>query len=128
MEKYEVRDDRFKISFHEFSFLVEACIPGPRPIARAMFWEEVIDKYYHVLSNEERAKLHEWILRNPCFKLENEDCLLFANRYNPENQLLVIAERDGKIEEYKCFRHKGRYHTSSTSSVVEVYIQDIKHI
>ena len=54
--------NRFNIDFFEFSFLVEACIP-PRPIARAMFWDDVINKYYHVLTDNERQRLFEWINR-----------------------------------------------------------------
>ena len=46
----EVEPQRFgDIDFFEFSFLVESCIP-PSPIARAYFWQNVIDKYYYVLT------------------------------------------------------------------------------
>jgi len=42
-------DRRFKIDFLELYFLAEACIP-PRPIARAMFWDDLCDKYYHEMT------------------------------------------------------------------------------
>ena len=55
---------RFEIDFFEFSFLVEACIPE-RPIARTMFWHNVIDKYYHELTDDERARLFEFKSLDP---------------------------------------------------------------
>jgi len=33
--------NKFEIEFDELCFLTEACIP-PVPIARAMFWEDMI--------------------------------------------------------------------------------------
>ena len=70
---------RFDIDFFEFSFLVEACIP-PSPIARAMFWRDVVDKYYHVLTPAERSKLFNWIGNIYSFErgMEEgeEDCIL----------------------------------------------------
>ena len=40
---------KFDITFEEFAILASVCIP-PRPIARTMFWYNVIDKYYYVLT------------------------------------------------------------------------------
>ena len=42
----------FKIDFFELAFLAEACIP-PVPIARAMFFADLSDKYYHQMTQEE---------------------------------------------------------------------------
>lgn len=94
---------RFPIDFFEFSFLVEACIP-PRPIARSVFWEDVINKYYHVLTSDERCRLYEWISRNIYFDVTNEDYALFSARYNPENQWQVKTSHKGKEEVVECFK------------------------
>mgnify|MGYP003344447537 FL=1 len=88
--------NRFNIDFFEFSFLVEACIP-PRPIARSLFWQDVINKYYNVLTQDERDRLYEWINRNPCMvsslNQQNEDCLWFNARFDKENQYLIKIGR-----------------------------------
>jgi len=39
----------FKIDFFELAFLAEACIPE-RPIARAMFWHSLTDKYWEQMT------------------------------------------------------------------------------
>jgi len=88
----EVEPQRFKIDFIEFSFLVSACIPDT-PIARAMFWGNVIDKYYYEMSSNERERLFEWISRDwrmeEGVKKGNENCLLFNARFDPSNQYLI---------------------------------------
>lgn len=119
------KENRFNIDFFEFSFLVEACIP-PRPIARAMFWNDVIDKYYHVLTEEEIEKLYEWINKNPIFqyslKNNNEDCLVFNARYNPENQYKVKTLYKNKEEIINCFKFNDKYHISKNTSINEDYM------
>lgn|SRR5574343_115917 len=116
---------RFSIDFFEFSFLVEACIP-PRPIARSMFWREVIDVYYHQMSDDERKRLHDWIGRNPAFNLAEPDCYMFHCRFDPENQYLVKAVNDGRVHEFECFRMGERYHTSSNTSIVDEAIVSVR--
>jgi hypothetical protein len=116
---------RFNIDFFEFSFLVEACIP-PRPIARAMFWQDVIDKHYNVLTENEREKLFNWVQRCSSFDLENEDCRLFYARFNPKNQYQVQTEFEGKKETVKCFKWNDKFHLSKNTSVNEKYITDVK--
>lgn len=118
---------RFEIDFFEFSFLVEACIP-PRPIARAMFWDDVINKHYHDLTENERERLFEWIQKNPCFDLKNPDCKLFYDRFNPDNQYLIHANFKGKEEVYEVFKHQERYHKSKDTSIVEEYITKIEKL
>jgi len=116
--------NRFNIDFFEFAFLTEACIPEV-PIARSMFWDKVCDRYYQVLTPDERAKLFEWIQRNYSFKLEKEGCRLFYDRYNPENQYLVTTLYKGKEEVHECFRHKDRYHINKTTSIEPQYITSV---
>lgn len=124
-------NNRFNIDFIEFSFLVIACIP-PTPIARAMFWEDVCGKYYNVLTQEERNNLFEWVMREYSMqrgiKERNEDCLLFHDRYNKDNQYLVSTDFDGKLEDIECFKWKDCYHTSKNCSIIEKYIINIKKL
>jgi len=68
-----------------------------------MFWQNVCDKYYYVLTQEERTKLFDWIQKNPCFDLNNEDCKLFYDRYNPDNQYSVTTEYNNIVEFVECF-------------------------
>jgi hypothetical protein len=117
--------NRFNIDFFEFSFLVEACIP-PRPIARAMFWDDVINKHYHVLTENERERLFEWV--NRCSGMEhslesnNEDCHLFNARFDKENQYKVRCQYHGEEKTVECFKWNNRYHISKTQSLLEEYI------
>lgn len=116
--------NRFNIDFFEFSFLVEACIP-PRPIARAMFWDDVINKHYHVLTENERQRLFEWINRCDNFTYNlptNEDCQLFNARFDKENQYKVRCQYHGEEKTVECFKWKNRYHISKTQSLLEEYI------
>lgn len=95
---------RFNIDFFEFSFLVEACIP-PVPIARSMFFDNVIDRYYHEMTPNERNNLFEWIQKISKFDTTNESCRLFYDRFNPENQYIVTCEIDGVKTEQIAFKH-----------------------
>lgn len=121
---------RFDISFHEFAFLVEACIPK-RPIARTSFFEKVIDKHYHVLTEEERSFLYDWIKRNPSFKMsiEKKDshCIAFEARYNPDNQYMVTY-CDDEVKTSRCFRMNGNYHKSMGCYIDKSYIRKIEKI
>ena len=107
---------RFDIDFFEFSFLVEACIP-PAPIARSMFFDKVVNNYYHDLTPNERARLYEWLMRNPRMQeSEDEMCKAFKARYNPDNQYRVVACDGDNAEENDCFLLDGRYYTHYSSS------------
>lgn len=116
---------RFDIDFIEFAFLVEACIP-PRPIARAMFWDDVIDKYYNVLNEGERKRLFEWVQLNPSFKIEEPDCAWFWHRYNPEMQYVVTTKFNDKEEKHDCFLFKDRYYTNKNGWVANEYIINVE--
>lgn len=121
----DVTISRFNIDFFEFSFLVEACIP-PRPIARAMFWDDVINKHYNVLTESERARLYEWVNRNHSMQdgieNNNEDCLLFNARFDPNNQYYVTSKYKGKTDTHKCFLWKGKYHILKNTHIESKYI------
>ena len=123
--------NRFNIDFFEFSFLVEACIP-PRPIARSMFWDDVINKHYHTLTENERERLFEWV--NRCsgmehgLEIKNEDCLLFNARFDKENQYEVKTKYNSITENHRVFKWQGKYHISKTQSVNEDYIVEITKV
>ena len=113
---------KFEIDFDEFCFLVEACIP-PAPIARTMFWRAVIDKYYYVLTKNERQRLFSWLTRVRDLDLENKDIALWYSRYNPDNQYVVTTDTGEEIE---CFLHNDRYYTKSDTSIIEEHIKEVK--
>jgi hypothetical protein len=125
----ENNQSRFNIDFFEFSFLVEACIP-PRPIARAMFWNDVISKYYYVLTPDEREHLFEWINKNSFFvqslKGGNEECALFNARFDSNNQYKINILFEGREEVKDCFKWNNHYHTSKSTSIIEDYITSIE--
>jgi hypothetical protein len=118
---------KFHIDFFEFAFLVEACIP-PRPIARSMFWDNVIDHYYHDMNENERAKLFEWITANPCFDMANDDCFLFHARFNPDNQYNVKVNYGKEEVVIPAFKLNDIYHTAKNTSINEKYIIDVQKI
>ena len=118
---------KFEINFEEFKILTSATIP-PRPIARAMFWDDVCDSYYHEMTPDERVQLFDWIPRNPNFKLRNKDCARFYARFNPKRQYIVHTEYGDKKEEYKTYRLDGRYYTSKNKFMNEDYITKIEPI
>lgn len=123
--------NRFNIDFFEFSFLVEACIP-PSPIARAMFWDDVINKHYHTLTENERDRLFEWV--NRCYRMEhglenrNEDCLLFNARFDKENQYKVRWQFQGEEKTVESFKWNDRYYISKTQSLLEEYIIEVTKV
>lgn len=117
------------IDFFEFSFLVEACA-GRRPIARAMFFKRVIDEYYHVLSQNERDRLYEWLNRNSSFQYDlekgEESCLLFNARFDKNNQFLVTTNYDSKESVHECFFYKEDYYLTENKLVNKEFIIKVK--
>lgn len=127
----EVKPQRFgDIDFFEFSFLVEACA-GNKPIARSMFFDRVIDKYYHVLSQDERDNLFEWINRSSSFKFDLErscsSCLLFNARFDKKNQFLVYTLFNGEEKVYETFKFEDKYYTKKDTFIAEEYITKVEN-
>lgn len=116
-----------KIDFFELAFLAEACIP-PRPIARAMFWQRLINEIYHQLTDDERKRMFEWMNRNDNFRLEEEDCQWFYARFNPENQYEVSCFYKGKPQVVKAFWKDDLYRTSMTTHIDPQYIKSATKI
>lgn len=126
----EAPNQRFgDIDFFEFCFLVEACC-GRRPIARSMFFDRVINKYYHVLTQNERDRLFEWLNRNSGFihDLENgeESCLLFNARFDKNNQFLIHTLFEGEEKTIKTFKFEDKYYTGKNSYIAKEYITKIE--
>ena len=128
----EVEPQRFgDIDFIEFAFLVEAC-SGRQPIARSMFFQRVIDKYYYVLTQNERDRLFEWINRSYSFEsgleTKDENCLLFNARFDKNNQFLVSTFFGGKENKTEAFLLDGKYHTSKNTTINEEYITKVEKL
>ena len=128
----EVDSQRFgDIDFIEFSFLVEAC-SGRQPIARSMFFQRVIDKYYYVLTQDERDRLFEWINRSYSFEsgleTKDESCLLFNARFDKNNQFIVSTFFGGKENKTEAFLLDGKYHTSKNTTINEDYITKVEKL
>jgi hypothetical protein len=125
------KDAQFSISEEELMILSSCTIP-PTPIARAVFWRNMIEKYYHEMTKDERRKIHEWLNRNWIYEegleKKNEDVLWFEKRYDPENQYLVHTLYKGKEESHECFKNGDRYWTSTTRFIAPEYITKVEKI
>ena len=118
-------EKKFRIDFFELSFLAEACIPK-RPIARTMFWHDLINEYYNEMTDDETSRLHSWITKNPNFKDTEPDCVWFDKRYDPNNQYVVTAKYKGKKEKHRAFKVGERYYTKMNTWIDDVYIINIE--
>lgn len=117
----------FNIDFFELSFLAEACIP-PRPIARAMFWQDLTRKYWEQMTEGERAHLFEWLNRNTWYpeSLEKEeDTQVFHARFDPDNQYMVKTKYKRKKDERRAFKYKDRYWIGLSTLISEEYITEV---
>lgn len=121
----------FNIDFFELSFLAEACIP-PRPIARAMFWQDLTRKYWNQMTEGERAHLFEWLNKHPYYpeSLEKEDdTKVFHARFNPDNQYMVKTEhKEGRKKikgEHRAFKLGDRYWVGLNTFIPEENIVEI---
>lgn len=112
------------IDFFELCFLAEACIP-PVPIARAYFWESLINSRYEAMTPAERKKMYDYMLRNPKFDITNSDCKLFAARYNPGNQFIISTKYKGKTGTTEAFLFEGKHHTNKTTHIHPEYIVSV---
>jgi len=118
----------FQIDFFELAFLAEACIP-PRPIARAMFWQSLTDKYWYEMTEGERIHLFEWMWKNGVYEdsLEKEeDTQVFHARFDPDNQYMVKTNYEGKEEERRTFKMSDKYYIDSKSFISEEYIISVE--
>ena len=120
----------FQIDFFELAFLAEACIP-PRPIARAMFWQSLTDKYWEQMTEDERAHLFEWLQKSWVYEeslKEEEDTQVFHARFNPDNQYTIEVDYAGAIAKYRAFKLNDRYYIGRNRWVADEYIKSVKKI
>lgn len=120
----------YQIDFFELCFLAEACIP-PQPIARSMFWQDLSDKHYHKMTEQERGKMFQWLNQNYAYQQslkENKDTQNFHNRFDPSNQFIVHTSYKGKQEQYRAYKRGDKYHTSSNTHIAPQYITNIEHL
>jgi hypothetical protein len=118
----------FQIDFFELAFLAEACIP-PRPIARAMFWQSLTDKYWYEMTEGERIHLFEWMWKNWVYEesLETEeDTQVFHARFDPDNQYTIKVDYDGEISEHRAFKLNDNYYIGRNKWVADEYIVSIE--
>jgi hypothetical protein len=118
----------FQIDFFELSFLAEACIP-PRPIARAMFWHSLTDKYWEQMTEGQRIHLFEWIQMSWLYEesLEKEvDTQVFHARFDPHNQYMVKTNYEGKVEEHRAFKMGDRYYTKRNKWITKEYVLSVQ--
>jgi hypothetical protein len=118
----------FQIDFFELAFLAEACIP-PRPIARAMFWQSLTDKYWYEMTDSERAHMFEWLKKNWVYEesLETEeDTQVFHARFDPDNQYAIKVDYDGEISEHRAFKLNDNYYIGRNKWVADEYIVSIE--
>jgi hypothetical protein len=121
---------KFEIDFFELAFLAEACIP-PRPIARAMFWQNLTSKYWDQMTEHERERLFDWMNKSEWYKKsleEQEDTQIFHARFDPDNQYIVSTDYNEKLEEHRTFKMGERYYIGPTTSIQEEYITKINKL
>lgn len=120
----------FNIDFFELSFLAEACIP-PTPIARAHFWQQLTNVYWEQMTNNERARLFEWLNRNDRYLKslkDNEDTQIFHARFDPENQYYVYVTFKKKDSVISAFKFKDKYYTDARKHIDDSYITKVEKI
>lgn len=118
-----MKDKPFKIDFFELMFLAQVCIP-PVPIARAMFWQDLCDVHYHEMSQSERKRMFDFIVKQDSFTLENKDHDYFFCRFYKFNQYNI--ECVGEKYDKQAFKYEGKYHKSENISINDAYILKAK--
>ena len=118
----------FTIDFFELAFLVEACIP-PRPIARAMFWQSLTDKYWEQMTEGERAHLFEWLQKSWVYEeslKEQEDTQVFHARFDPDNQYTIKVNYSGEESEHRAFKLNDNYYIGRNRWIADEYIISVE--
>jgi hypothetical protein len=115
----------YKIDFIFLLNYAKYCIPPTSPFQES-FFESLSENYYNQFSKEERKRMFDTIVKNESFSLDNQACVLFHNRFNPNNQYLVSAKKDLLNETILCYDHYGQMHISKNVSVQEKYIIKIE--
>jgi len=105
-------EKKYNVNFDEICILAGNTIP-PVPIARASFWQSLIDVHFYKMTQDERGHMFEWINRDWRFKeslkKENIDCLRFNARFDKENNFDVELNNGEVVKD--TFLWGGYYHT-----------------
>jgi len=122
----------FQIDFFELAFLAEACIP-PRPIARAMFWQNLTKVYWAKMTEGERGHLFEWLNRNDRYKeslQKEDDTKVFHARFDPDNQYMIKTKYKNEKKrwvkgEHRAFKLGDRYWIGHNTYIPEENITEV---
>jgi len=119
---------KFKIDFIELMILAQICIP-PVPIARSMFFADLCDVHYHEMSDNQRKRMFDNIVKQDSFSLNNDDCNYFFCRFYKFNQYVVdvVALDCGHTcTQINAFKVEDKYHVSKSQSVNKSCIVGVK--
>lgn len=118
----------FKIDFFELMFLAEVCIP-PAPIARSMFFQDLTDVYYNLMSKNERIQCYEWVGKKVKEeKQQVKDHTIFLSRFNPDNQYKVYYKHGDIEQSIKAFKMNDKFYISSNTWIEPKFIIKVKKI
>jgi hypothetical protein len=120
-------DGVFKIDFFELMFLAESVIP-PRPIARSMCFDDLSEKHYDLMTDNQRQQFFEHVIKLHSFNLENQQCRHFYARFNPKNQFKVTCIYLGVEEVVNCYLYNEQYHKSMNTYISPEYIQEVVRV
>ena len=97
---------KVNLDIHEMFYLLESCLRGSH--LRSSTILRYVDDWYNLLSQSQRHKLYEWILRlvyDGEFKIRSSACgadRIFMARYNPDNQYRVLLELRPLLTDLGC--------------------------
>lgn len=114
-------DRKFKIDIFELGILAVASIP-PAPAVRNQFFNDLTDVYHKQMTPKQRTDVFIWVTREDKFNVNDKDCELFSNRFNPDNQFLIHIDVNGQKSTEETFYHNGRYHLNRNTSIAEEFI------
>jgi hypothetical protein len=111
----------FTIDFFELMLLAESVIP-PRPIGRAMCFDDFSNKHYHYMTEEQRIQFLNHIKSCIGFSLDNEQCRHFVARFEPYNQYMVSYSINGIERKTECYLYENEYRISKNTFINPDYI------
>ena len=121
-------EGKFKIDFFELMFLAQICIP-PVPIARGMFWQDLCDIHYHKMSDNERKRMFDSIVKQDRFDIDNNDCNYFFCRFYKFNQYVIDAiglDAGHTGTQIDAFKIEDKYYVSKNKWINKSCIVEVK--
>lgn len=121
------------LDFYELFYLLDNCIRGSH--LRATTIERFVNEVYGKLTEDERARLFELVVRlsyswsdKKCFIPSSSCCgkdVIFMKRYHPLNQYTV---KDSKGKEYRTFKMDDKYYVTSTTYINPEFIVSVERL